>query len=1118
VGNASTATSLQTARTINGTSFDGTANITFDSDAVSEGSANLYFTNARSRASISENSTQLSYNSSTGVLTFTQGDTDTVSEGSANLYFTNERVDDRVNDLLVAGSGITLTYNDGSNTLTIAGQVGDITSVVAGDGLTGGGTSGDVTLAVGVDDSSIEINSDALRVKASGITNAMLSGSIANAKLSNSSVTINSQSLSLGAALTLDTDNIGEGSSNLYYTDARSNSAIDARVTQAFVNALNVNAASVDNNSVALGTKTTGNYVATVAGTTNEIEVSGSGSETASVTIGLPDDVTIAGDLTVNGTTTTVNSDTLSVTDPLIKLAKSNSGADSLDIGFYGLYDTSGSQDLYAGLFRDANDSGKFKLFKDLQVEPTTTVNTSGTGYAVGTLVSNLEGNVTGNVTGSADTLTTARAIALSGDVVGTANFDGSAGISISTTIQANSVALGTDTTGNFVADLTAGEGIDVSGGGSENATITVSAEDATETNKGIASFDGTDFTVSSGDVTVNVERIQDIVGGMVTGNTETGITVTYQDADGTLDFVVGTLNQDTTGNAATATALETARTIGGVSFDGTGNIDLAGVNTAGNQNTTGNAATATALANARTIGGTSFDGTANIAIALAATSTALATARNIGGVSFDGTADITPTTFGAATFSGDVNVDSGLLFVDVSEDKVGIGSTSPAKKLSVKTDSAGAIVESLRLENNAAIAAGKGLQIGFGLSDSEGAGNRAYIESALLSSGSYMAFATNDGSTGTNEAMRIDASGNVGIGVTSPTGVLHVVGRSKFQASGNDTAITLINQSGGDANLQVLGTSTSSIYRFNTYSTGDALRIENDGNVQVGASSVANCLIGNDGDLINIKSKKDGTDAIPLTFMTQASGGALSERMRISSAGTILVGKTAEDTATDGIELNRNDVIVATRDGDSPLLLNRKSSDGDIINLRKDNANVGSIGAYTTGRLYIGSGDTAITFASDYDAIYPINITTQSARDDAIDLGYLSGGRFDDIVATNGTIQTSDQNEKNTIADSDLGLDFVKQLSPKSYKFNGKTRTHYGLIAQDVETVLSDINKPTTDFAGFIKGDISEEQDGSSYRYGLRYNEFIAPLIKAIQEQQELIEDLQTQLNKLKR
>ena len=114
---------------------------------------------------------------------------------------------------------------------------------------------------------------------------------------------------------------------------------------------------------------------------------------------------------------------------------------------------------------------------------------------------------------------------------------------------------------------------------------------------------------------TLTNEQVQDIVGGMVTGNTETGITVTYQDGDGTLDFVVGTLNQDTTGNAATATALETARNIGGVSFDGTGNINLPGVNTSGNQDTSGNAATATALATARTIAGVSFDGSANISL-----------------------------------------------------------------------------------------------------------------------------------------------------------------------------------------------------------------------------------------------------------------------------------------------------------------------------------------------------------------------------------------------------------------------------------------------------------------------------------------------------------------------
>ena len=92
-------------------------------------------------------------------------------------------------------------------------------------------------------------------------------------------------------------------------------------------------------------------------------------------------------------------------------------------------------------------------------------------------------------------------------------------------------------------------------------------------------------------------EVVQDTVGAMFSSNTETGVTVTYEDGDGTIDLVISTLNQDTTGNAATATALATARTIGGVSFDGTANINLPGVNAAGNQNTTGTAATVTTAA-----------------------------------------------------------------------------------------------------------------------------------------------------------------------------------------------------------------------------------------------------------------------------------------------------------------------------------------------------------------------------------------------------------------------------------------------------------------------------------------------------------------------------------------
>ena len=125
------------------------------------------------------------------------------------------------------------------------------------------------------------------------------------------------------------------------------------------------------------------------------------------------------------------------------------------------------------------------------------------------------------------------------------------------------------------------------------------------------------------------------------------------------------------TGNSGSATKLATARTIGGVSFDGTANINLPGVNTTGNQNTTGNAGSATKLATARTINGVAFDGSANITVSdstavkltgnqtiagvktfsstisgsitgNSGSATKLATARTINGVAFNGTANIT--------------------------------------------------------------------------------------------------------------------------------------------------------------------------------------------------------------------------------------------------------------------------------------------------------------------------------------------------------------------------------------------------------------------------------------------------------------------------------------------
>ena len=121
----------------------------------------------------------------------------------------------------------------------------------------------------------------------------------------------------------------------------------------------------------------------------------------------LTGNLTVTGNLEVQGDTVTQDVATMQVEDPLIKLARNNTSSYSVDIGFYGAYDTSGSQDLFAGLFRDANNSGKFSLFTDLQAEPTTTVNKSGTGYTVATLIANIEGNISGSPTITAATVGT---------------------------------------------------------------------------------------------------------------------------------------------------------------------------------------------------------------------------------------------------------------------------------------------------------------------------------------------------------------------------------------------------------------------------------------------------------------------------------------------------------------------------------------------------------------------------------------------------------------------------------------------------------------------------------------------------------------------------------------
>ena len=127
-----------------------------------------------------------------------------------------------------------------------------------------------------------------------------------------------------------------------------------------------------------------------------------------------------------------------------------------------------------------------------------------------GMITGNLTGNVTGN-SSTATTLQTARTISLSGDVSGSVSFNGSADASISATIQPNSVALGTDTTGNYMSDLTQGTGVTITHTPSEgsNATIAIGQAVGTSASVTFANLTVTgDLTVSGTTTAINTTEL----------------------------------------------------------------------------------------------------------------------------------------------------------------------------------------------------------------------------------------------------------------------------------------------------------------------------------------------------------------------------------------------------------------------------------------------------------------------------------------------------------------------------------------------------------------------------------------------------------------------------------
>ena len=206
----------------------------------------------------------------------------------------------------------------------------------------------------------------------------------------------------------------------------------------------------------------------------------------------------------------------------------------------------------------------------------------------------------------SATKLKTSRTISLTGGVTGSVSFDGSANATIATTVtglgEANGIAT-LDSSGQIPSNQLPSYVDDVLEYLNVAAFPTIG-----QTGKIYVETTGNTTYRWSGSVYVKIAsgEVSSVAG-------KTGV-VTLTKSDVGLSNVDNTT--DSAKNVATAAKLATARTIGGISFDGTANINLPGVNTAGNQSTSGNAATATSLQTARTINGTSFNGTANITTA----------------------------------------------------------------------------------------------------------------------------------------------------------------------------------------------------------------------------------------------------------------------------------------------------------------------------------------------------------------------------------------------------------------------------------------------------------------------------------------------------------------------
>ena len=360
----------------------------------------------------------------------------------------------------------------------------------------------------------------------------------------------------------------------------------------------------------------------------------------------------------------------------------------------------------------------------------------------------------------------------------------------------------------------------------------------------------------------------------------------------------------------------------------------------------------------------------------------------------------------------------------------VGIGTSSPSAPLNISATYASDTTEQFRIQDNT----GGKLDF-FGYSNG-GKGIQAYAD---------------DGSTFYNLNLN-PLGGNVGIGTSSPTSygstatTLEVKGASgsgigALQLAGADGAVRALLYAGGASEF-VINTQSNHAMDFNT-NNQNRMRIDASGNVGIGTSSPSAPLnavsaysagttttslklatVGgynsNSGTSIDfgqdqgnyatwltgrIASTRTGNNwGGSLTFSTNdnSAEAALVERMRIDASGNVLVGGSSATIASEMVYLLNDGRVGISAASTTPLIVNRKTNDGDILELRKDETVVGSIGVHSSS-LQIGTGNSQIKFSDSEDSFYVVN-AAGAARDNSHDLGK-SNARFKDLFLSGGVV-----------------------------------------------------------------------------------------------------------------